>query len=321
MPSTQPSRQQSTQQPSVTPLTPTPTIAPTAVYVYKLAGSGISSSSTDDVGDGAPAFYAGLDVPTGLWANSNSSVVYISEADGCRVRWVDMSSGIMHTILGTGDCATFSSSSGASLSAAAATAVSVSHPVGLWGDEASQLLYVAEQGGHCVLVVDIATNEVAIFAGTGAPGYAGDEGEAALAQLRGPTYLHSPPSSSSAASAGELQLLVADTGNNVIRQVDAAGIIRTVVGRNGGAGSSGDGGAATAVQLSAPTGIFVDPIDGLTMYVADTGNHKIRKVSATGIINTLSGSGRAGYDNGYGVALDAVLNMPSAVWVLQEGEH
>jgi hypothetical protein len=55
------------------------------------------------------------------------------------------------------------------------------------------------------------------------------------------------------------QLFVADTGNHVIRQVDAAAIIRTVAGRSGGAGSSGDAGAATAAQLSVPTGILWTP--------------------------------------------------------------
>jgi hypothetical protein len=176
------------------------------VYVYKLAGSGISSSTGDagdDVGDGASAYYAELNGPTGLWADANTSAVYISEAEGCRVRRVDMSSGIIHTALGTGVCAAYFSSD-ARLSADAATAASVSRPVGLWGDEASHLLYMAEQGGHRVLVVDTATGAVATFAGTGAAGYAGDGGEAALAQLRGPTYLHSP---SSAASAAGWQLL------------------------------------------------------------------------------------------------------------------
>jgi DNA-binding beta-propeller fold protein YncE len=65
----------------------------------------------------------------------------------------------------------------------------------------------------------------------------------------------------------------------------------------------------------------VDPADGLTLFVAGSGNHKIRKVSASGIISTIAGSGRAGYDDGYSAALDAVLNTPSAVWVLQQGDQ
>ncbi len=113
-------------------------------------------------------------------------------------------------------------------------------------------------------------------------------------------------------------LYLSDTDNNRVRKVDAFGIVTTVAG-NGTAGYSGDGGAATAAQLSLPYGLAVDAKGSL--YVADYGNNRVRMVSPAGIITTFAGNGTEGYngDNGraayawlYGprnVVLDAASNL------------
>jgi hypothetical protein len=84
-------------------------------------------------------------------------------------------------------------------------------------------------------------------------------------------------------------------------------IITTVAG-NGTAGSGGDGGAATSANLNAPQGIIADGSGNL--YIADSNNNKIRKVSSTGVITTIAGTGTAGYSGDGGAATSAKLSYP-----------
>ncbi|MBI6545683.1 MAG: hypothetical protein HY692_02755, partial [Cyanobacteria bacterium NC_groundwater_1444_Ag_S-0.65um_54_12] len=86
-------------------------------------------------------------------------------------------------------------------------------------------------------------------------------------------------------------LYIADGYNHRIRKVNSAGIITTAAG-SGSAGFSGDGGPATAAQLNRPNGVTVDN-DG-NVYIADTDNHRIRKLDNT-VITTVAGNGTAGY--------------------------
>ncbi|HKE22357.1 MAG TPA: hypothetical protein VKB88_08205 [Bryobacteraceae bacterium] len=118
---------------------------------------------------------------------------------------------------------------------------------------------------------------VTAVAGNGTPGFSGDNGPATSAQLNGASGL-------AIDSAGNLY--VADTNNNVIRKV-SAGIITTVAGK-GTRGFSGDNGPATSAELNSPYGIAVDTAGNL--YIADTNNNVIRKVSA-GVITTVAGGG------------------------------
>ena len=137
-------------------------------------------------------------------------------------------------------------------------------------------------------------------AGNGTPSYSGDGGQATAAEL-------SSPADVAVDSAGDL--FIADTANNVIREVNAStGVITTVAG-NGTAGYSGDNGQATAAELNAPTGIAVDSAGDL--FIADTGNNVIREVNlTTGMITTVAGNGTAGYSGDGGQATAAELNAP-----------
>lgn len=140
------------------------------------------------------------------------------------------------------------------------------------------------------------------LAGTGTPGYSGDGGKAASAQLDQPFDCCFGP-------RGEMY--VADANNHAIRKVDARGIISTVAGC-GRKGYSGDGGPATAATLNEPYGVAVDR-DG-TLYIVDRLNAAIRQVDAkTGIITTLAGTGKAGYSGDGGPANRAQLREPNGL--------
>lgn len=106
----------------------------------------------------------------------------------------------------------------------------------------------------------------------------------------------------------------ADTGNNRVRRIATDGTISTIAG-DGTAGFAGDGGAATAASLSAPRGVFVDGAGNI--YIADSGNNRIRKVDTAGNISTVAGGGTGGDG---GAATDAVLNNPTDVAVTPDGQ-
>lgn len=153
------------------------------------------------------------------------------------------------------------------------------------------------------LSADPATGIMTTFAGTGSSVYGGDGGAATLAGVDSPSDV----------AALASYVYIADTSNDRIRKVDTAtGIITTVAGTTGG--FSGDGGPATSAQISEPGGLAVDGAGNV--YIADTYNHRIRKVvAATGLIFTVAGSGTSGYGGDGGTATGAQLYYPTDVAV------
>jgi sugar lactone lactonase YvrE len=142
-------------------------------------------------------------------------------------------------------------------------------------------------------------------AGNGTAGYAGDGGPAVAAEL-------SDPFGGAVDSAGNLY--IADWGNARIRKV-SNGTVTTVAG-NGTEGYGGDNGPATSAELSYPIGVAVDSAGNL--YVADTYNQRIRKIS-NGVITTVAGVGTAGFSGDNGAATSAQLNYPYGVAVDSSG--
>jgi sugar lactone lactonase YvrE len=142
-------------------------------------------------------------------------------------------------------------------------------------------LYICEVRNHRVWRLDSKTGEVAVVAGSGVKGYLGDGGPATKAQLNEPYEVRFD-------RAGNM--LFVEMRNFVVRRVDAkTGVITTVAG-TGKMGFGGDGGPATQAQLNIPHSIALDGDDNL--YIADIGNHRIRKVDAkTGTITTIAGNG------------------------------
>ena len=141
------------------------------------------------------------------------------------------------------------------------------------------------------------------FAGTGNRGYSGDGGLATLAQL-------GTPAGVAADALGNVYIVDAD--NHVVRKVDSNGIITTVAG-TGGKNFSGDGGPATAALLNAPNDVAVDGYGNL--YIADLGNHRIRKVNQSGLITTIAGNGSDQFSGDGGPAIAAGLNFPHGIAV------
>jgi sugar lactone lactonase YvrE len=188
------------------------------------------------------------------------------------------------------------------------------------------VLSVAKDGSGNLYCVDEYGNtisqrtpdgNVSVVAGNSTQGYSGDTGPALAAQLFVDTYYVLPSGHGSIFSSTTVDnqgnLYIADTGNNVIRKVDAYGIINTVAGNYDlGAGYNGDNIAAVNAQLSQPAAVAVDAQGNL--YIADTGNHRVRRVDQmTGIITTVAGSGTAGYSGDNGAAANAQLNNPAGL--------
>jgi sugar lactone lactonase YvrE len=145
------------------------------------------------------------------------------------------------------------------------------------------------------------------FAGTGTPGSGGDGGPAAQGQLNMPQGL-------AVDSAGNVY--IADTLNHRVRRVSADGTITTVAG-TGEAGYAGDGKPGRDAKLNLPTGLAIG--FGDTLFIADTGNNVVRQIALDGAIQTVAGTGEAGYRGDAGDALDAVLHAPGGIAFDAEG--
>ncbi len=165
-----------------------------------------------------------------------------------------------------------------------ATSASLQSPNSIAVDSAGNQYFAGQN--NVVLRVDAATGALTLVAGNGTSGFSGDNGPAASAQLNSPQGVAFD-------TAGNLY--IADAGNNRIRKV-SNGVITTVAG-NGTAGFSGDSGPATGAKLNGPTGVAVDAAG--ILYIADTGNYRVRKVS-NGVITTVAGNGTGGGSTGDG---------------------
>ena len=182
-----------------------------------------------------------------------------------------------------------------------ATGATFYSPSSVAADSAGNL-YVADRENNRVRRVD-AAGMIATFAGTGDRGYGGDGGLAVDAQL-------DRPSSVAVDAAGNVY--VADTGNQRVRRIDLTGEIATAAG-TGEQGYGGDGGPATDAPLDNPVGVATDAVGNV--YVADSGNQRVRRIDLAGSIATFAGTGEAGYSGDGGMAAEARLDGPSGVAV------
>lgn len=165
-------------------------------------------------------------------------------------------------------------------------------------------LYVAETNNQFIRRIDSNGNLTAV-AGNGTQGFAGDTGPATSAELDSPAGI---------ALDAANNLYIADSHNQRIRRVDATtGIITTVAGA-GAAGFSGDGGLATLARLNLPSALALDTAGNL--YIADTNNHRVRKVAAaSGMIATVAGNGLQHFGGDGAAATAASIDSPSGLTV------
>jgi uncharacterized protein (TIGR03437 family) len=175
----------------------------------------------------------------------------------------------------------------------------VNHPRGLAFDVDGNL-YIADSLNHRVRRIG-ANGYITTVAGSGVRGYYGDGGSARQAHLNAPLGVFVD-------RAGNLY--IADSGNHVIRKVNPAGIISTVAG-SGARGFGGDNGPAILAAFFSPSAVTADSAGNL--FVADTFNHRVRRVSAEGVVTTIAGDGTPGFIGDGGPAETARLRSPASV--------
>lgn len=222
--------------------------------ITSIAGTGVEGFS----GDGGPAGRAQLSYPRGVAVDADGNV-FIADSGNNRIRKVDP----------TGNISTFPrgyNSEGVTLSG---------RPAGVAVDAAGNLFFTNTSNSN-VFRVD-SSGIITQTAGVWRSGYSGDGGPAIQAYLNGPSDL-------AVDTAGNLY--IADQYNHRIRRVDPSGIITTIAG-SGERGFSGDGRPAAEARLAGPRGVAVDAAGNV--YIADEGNHRIRRVDSSGTITTIAG--------------------------------
>lgn len=269
--------------------------------ITTVAGNGSFGFS----GDGGPATSATLSRPQGITVDLAGNL-YVADTVNNRIRKVT-SGGIISTVAGSGSVSVpyigFSGDGGP------ATSASLFAPYGVAVDPSGNL-YFAETGADRVrkvttegIISTVAGNVDFSFPNFHFP----DEA---------PSLWH--PSGVAVQASGDIY--IADTDNRRIQKVAPDGVISTVAGTgNSSVSDIGDGGPATAASLWYPSGVALDPQGNL--YIADTGGHRVRKVTPAGVISTIAGTGEQGFggDGGpaeravlgvfYGVAVDTMRNL------------
>jgi uncharacterized protein (TIGR03437 family) len=262
-----------------------------AQNINLVAGSGAPGYNGDNIQAKSAQLFNPRDV-----ALDKDGNLYIADMYNHRVRKVDPQ-GVITTVAGTGNLG-YGGDGGSALAA------DFNYTRGVVVDKDGNL-YIADMYNHRVRKVS--KGIVSTVAGTGTAGYNGDNLSAANAQL-------SLPACVAVDSNGALY--IAEEDGNRIRKVDTKGIITTVAG-TGAAGYNGDGIKATGAQLSAPDGVALDSAGNL--FIADSSNNRIRKVTVDGMIATVAGTGAAGSGGDGGAATSARLSRPRAVLVDSAG--
>jgi sugar lactone lactonase YvrE len=255
-----------------------------------VAGNGIQGFS----GDGGAAASAELNSPQGVAVGADGTL-YIADTGNERIRAVI--AGQITTFAGNG-------SAGFAGDGGAATGASFRWPNALAIDTSGALL-VCDAGNERVR--RISAGVIATIVGNGTQGFAGDGAAAVLAEIDTPMGL---------AVGASGQIFIADSHNNRIRAIAADDSISTFAG-TGVQGYAGDGGAATAAELSLPRGLIVTS-SGAVIF-ADSNNQRIRMVSAGGPITTLVGTGVQGAVSDGTLAMTAGMDTPRGVAVSSFG--
>lgn len=255
-------------------------------------------------GDGGPAIAATIAAPHELLFDKAGDL-YFAERDNNVIRKVNMKTGIISTVAGTGK-AGFSGDGGPGAQAV------LNQPHSIFLDRDGTML-ICDIGNHRIRRLHLDTGIIEAWAGTGATQPTPDGSAVSGTPVTGPrTFIVSP--------AGDLYLALRE-GNAILR-IDAATKTYKRVAGTGQLGYTGDGGAAlnatfggsatgNAARLAGPKGLAYGPNDSL--YIADTESHAIRKVDLkTGVITTVLGTGKLG-DGSDGDPLACALNRPHGV--------
>jgi Bacterial Ig-like domain (group 3)/PKD domain/NHL repeat/Beta-propeller repeat len=210
-------------------------------------------------GDGIPATSAELAGPTGVAVNAAGNV-FIADSDNNRIREVNVATGLISTVAGTG-------TAGYNGDGIAATSAELNLPSGVAVD-ANGNLFIADTNNQRIREVNASTGLISTLAGTGTAGYSGDGTPATSAELNYPNVI-------AVDAAGDV--FFSDSGNQVREVNSSTGLISTIAG-TGTFGYNGDGIAATSAWLFDPQGIAVDAAGDV--FIGDTVNDRVREVAS-----------------------------------------
>lgn len=270
--------------------------------VETIAGTGELGAADDGYG---PEIQ--FNHPTNLAFDSNGDLI-IAAWHNSLVKRMNLATGYAVTIAGTGA----RSFNGDDIPG---TEAFLDLPSSVAFDPGTGNILISDQANFRIRLLE-PNGVIHTICGDGIPEYYGDGIRAEEARINS-------PKGQAAAPAGRLtltaqgEIIIADTGNHVVRRINGAGIISLVAGTPGLAGYAGDGGPATAAMLSTPSDVAVLP-DG-SIIVADTMNHAVRVIAPDGTISTLAGTGQRGFDGDGGPADEALLDRPYGVTVGPDG--
>lgn len=284
----------------------------------------IGNNTLSYSGDGGLAGNAELSSPAAVSVDASGDI-FIADSENSAIREVVASTGDIQTVAGDGTICALPTAAVACGDNGLATSAQLNNPQGVFLD-ASGNIFIADTEDNRIRVVNTGTATIVVanvsipslaiatVAGNGTPGYSGDTGAAISAEISSPYGVFVDSAEN---------IFIADTGNDVIREVSSSGTITTVAG-NGtdctpAASTCGDGGAATSAQLSSPTAVFLDVAEDI--FIADTFDNRIREVSAsTGTVNSVVGTGARGYSPDGTAAISAALDTPYGVFVDTAGD-
>ena len=248
-------------------------------------------------GDGGPALSSKLNGPSAM-ATDTLGNLYIADTQNHRIRVVD-SSGIIITTAGTGA----TDFNGDNIDAAKAN---LNSPAGIAVDESGNT-YIADTSHNRVRRV-APGGTITTILGDGTASSTGDGGAASNATTLRPQGLAYWQN----AGGSQKYLYIVEPLGQIVRRIDLNSNIVTRFAGNGQRGYSGDGGAAPSAMLSLPLDVATDASGNV--YIADAGNHRIRKVS-NGTISTAAGNGKLAFSGDGGLAISASLAIPDNVTV------
>jgi sugar lactone lactonase YvrE len=256
--------------------------------ISRVAGSDTYGFS----GDGGQAKAALLQFPYAICLDKKNNL-YVSEMDGHRIRKIDLTTGIISTIAGTGT-AGFSGDGGPAINA------SFNVPLGICTDAADNI-YIADNLNHRIRKIDASTGIITTIGGNGTAAFSGDGALAINAGIARPVSVAADPSGN---------IFLAETLPTVtarVRKINTGtGVITTIAGSNNSS-YSGDGGPATNANLFSPISICFDPAGNL--FVAENDDSRIRVINSAGVINNFAGNGINGFAGDGGPATSGSLNF------------